>query len=181
PTPAPTPPRTLTPRALADQARPRAAPRGTEPPRFTATGTPAARTPVKLANDPGIEAYRRGQAALRDERLEDAIAELSNAVELAPNELDYKCALAWARFCAAQDKSQIADTTRTALKQVALKSEHPVMPHYYLGMVERILGRTPQALAHFQYVLELDPAHREAGTEVRFLSAQRPSGAIKKR
>jgi tetratricopeptide (TPR) repeat protein len=173
-------PRTSTSRMHDAPQRP--TPRGTQPPPsrapMVATGTPQARPPVRLDNDPAIAAFRRGQAALRDERLDTAITELSNAVELAPNELEYKCALAWARFCGAQDKSAVAGATRTILKQAALKSDHPVVPYYYLGLVERILGRTPQALEHFQQVLELDPSHREAGTEVRFLS--RTSGPIKR-
>lgn len=155
----------------------RPAPRATEPP----GSTPARRTaapPMAPVESPASIAFRRGQAALRDERLDDAVAELSRAIELAPNDLDYKCTLAWAKFCQASNKPQAAEIIRAILKQAVIKSEHPVLPYYYLGMVERILGRQTQALAHFEQVLELDPSHREAGTEVRFLT--RSSGPIRR-
>jgi cytochrome c-type biogenesis protein CcmH/NrfG len=122
--------------------------------------------------------YRRGQAALRDERLDEAVIALNRAVEMAPDDHDFKCALAWARFCKAGDKSRIADSTRATLSQAALRGDKPVVAYYYLGMVERILGRTPQAMTAFQHVLDLDPDHREANTELRFLS--RNSGPIKR-
>ena len=122
--------------------------------------------------------YKKGQAALRDSRLEDAVLALTRASELAPEDLEVKAALAWARFCAAANKPAAADAARQILGQVAHKHERPVLAHYYLGMVERIIGRNAAALAHFHEVLELDPAHREASTELRFLS--RSSGPIKR-
>ncbi len=157
--------------AISIPTQPRAPSRGTESP---------PPTPQPLAPDAerAPAHYRRGQAALRDERLDDAIAAFTLALELVPDHHDYKCALAWAKFCNATDKDRAAEAARAVLGQAVLKSDRPVLPYYYLGMVERILGRTPQALAHFQQVLELDPSHREATTEVRFLS--RTSGPIKR-
>jgi tetratricopeptide (TPR) repeat protein len=160
------------PRTSSSRIHERPSPRATEPQRKRTA------TPVAPVESPASLAYRRGQAALRDERLDDAIVELARAIELSPNDIDYKCALAWARFCKADNKPQAADAARLVLKQAVIRSEHPVMPYYYLGMLERILGRNSQALSHFQQVLELDPSHREAGTEVRFLS--RTSGPIKR-
>ena len=46
----------------------------------------------------------------------------------------------------------------------------PVLPHYYLGMVERIMNRKELALEHFREVLELQPNHQDAATEIRFLT-----------
>ncbi len=169
PTPNPAVQRTSIPRvsliSIPTQGPSRTVPRGTDPP---------PRTPAPVATTDRAQAhYRRGQAALRDERLDDAIGAFMLAIEVAPDELDYKCALAWAKFCNATDKPRAADAVRVVLAQAVLKSDRPVVPYYYLGMVERILGRTPQALAHFQQVLDLDPNHREASTELRFLSRKR--------
>ena len=50
------------------------------------------------------------------------------------------------------------------------RSEAPILPHFYLGMVERIMNRPEQALEHFREVFELQPNHQEAQTEVRFLT-----------
>ncbi len=153
--------------------QPRLQPRGTQP-----LHTPAPQVSSAGDANPAPAHYRRGQAALRDERLDDAIAAFTLAAELSPDSHDYRCALAWARFCKAQDKSRIADATRAVLSQAVLRSENPVSAYYYLGMVERMLGRTTQAMTAFQQVLDLDPNHREAGTELRFLS--RNSGPIKR-
>lgn len=161
---APAIPRVPTPQTLARSSVPSLAaaraPRGTEPP----DSVPAL--------------VKKGQAALRDDRLEDAILALARAVELAPDNAEAKTALAWARFCHAPNKPQAAEAARQVLGQLALRGDRPVVAYYYLGMVERIVGRTSAALSHFQQVLELDPNHREATTELRFLS--RPSGPIKR-
>ena len=41
--------------------------------------------------------------------------------------------------------------------------------HFYLGRVERMLGREKQALGHFMEVLMIKPHHSEASSEVRIL------------
>lgn len=43
-------------------------------------------------------------------------------------------------------------------------------PLYYLGLVERMLGRQERAAEHFREVLELEPKHAAAATELRFLT-----------
>jgi tetratricopeptide (TPR) repeat protein len=119
------------------------------------------------------EAFRRGQACLRADKIADAVAELERASELEPKEPTYLAALAWARFCRANDKVEVANDTRRALARAINQSETPVLARYYLGMVERILGRPEKAVEHFQEVLEMDPRHSEAATELRFLTNRR--------
>ena len=82
----------------------------------------------------------------------DSFLEL--ATQHAPNEARYFAALAWARFCRAPDKSRVAAETRQMLNRAIVRSETPVLPHYYLGMVERILNRKEQALEHFREILK---------------------------
>lgn len=116
------------------------------------------------------EAFQRAQIALRGERIYDAVFDLELATQLAPNEPRYFAALAWARFCSAPDKTKVASETRAMLGRAIARSEMPVLPRYYLGMVERIMNRTDVALEHFREVLELQPNHQEAATEIRFLT-----------
>ena len=116
------------------------------------------------------EAFHRAQVALQGERLEDAVSDLELATQLAPNEPRYFAALAWARFCRAPDKTKVAAETRQMLGRAIARSDAPILPRYYLGMVERILQRPQQALEHFREVLELQPNHQEAATEIRFLT-----------
>jgi tetratricopeptide (TPR) repeat protein len=116
------------------------------------------------------EAFVRAQSALRGERLDDAVFDLELATQLAPNEPRYFAALAWARFCRAPDKARVANETRSMLGRAIAKSDSPILPHFYLGMVERMMNRTEQAIEHFREVLELQPNHREAAQEIRFLT-----------
>jgi len=129
---------------------------------------PAA-SPAATAATQAEAAFHRGVLALRREDLEHAIGELSHATELAPEDVDYHAMLAWARFCAAHDKQEIASETRKVLDKAVRKSPKPMMARFYLGRVERMLGRLREALFHFREVLDLEPGHTDAATEVRLL------------
>jgi hypothetical protein len=115
------------------------------------------------------EAFAKGENALRRDNIPGAITELKRAVELNPDEPDYKAMLAWAMFCAAPDKNTAARGTRLVLEKSAQQSPNSPLPRMLLGRVERMLGRDREALAHFQAVLEIDPRHAEATGEVRLL------------
>lgn len=141
--------------------------------RFARSSVPppprGARGSIPPARPPAAEAFERAEAALRADRLDDAVADLEIANRLVPNDPSYLAALAWARFCRAPDKTTIATETRQMLTRAIARADSPVLPHYYLGMVERMLNRTEKALEHFNEVLELQPNHLEAATEIRFL------------
>ena len=141
-----------------------------------AASPPADPTPAEpIVTDPiaaGKSAFKRGQARLKVEDLEGAILELARAVELVPNEIDYAATLAWARFCIAPDKLELAPATREALNKAIRKSETPEIARFYLGRVERMLGRDKEALRHFQEVLEAQPKHADAAAEVRVIEAR---------
>jgi len=115
------------------------------------------------------EAFRRGLLALKREDLPSAIEELMRATELSPHDVDHAAMLAWARFCAASDKHAVASEIRRVLHTAVLKSPKPMTAQFYLGRVERILGRVHEALHHFREVLEIEPGHVDAATEIRML------------
>jgi len=115
------------------------------------------------------EAFRRGELALKRDQLGTAIAELTRAIELNPDEADYHSALAWAHFCAAPDKMALAAKTRTDLNRAIMRSPRAVMGRFYLGRVERMLGKDTEALALFQEVVRAAPNHAEAKAEIRVL------------
>jgi tetratricopeptide (TPR) repeat protein len=118
------------------------------------------------------EAFRRAELALRRDQPPAAVAELERAVQLHPEEADYHAALAWARFCAAPDKAAVAAATRSALERAIQGAPRSVTPRFYLGRVERMLGRDQDALRHFRDVLAAAPGHAEAASEVRALEAR---------
>jgi len=118
------------------------------------------------------EAFRRGEMALRREQLETAMKEFTMAVELQPEEPEYQALFTWTKFAAATDKQALAQKTRSELQRAAERSERSPTARFYLGRVERILGREREALDHFREVIRLKPNHSEASSEVRVLEAR---------
>jgi tetratricopeptide (TPR) repeat protein len=116
------------------------------------------------------EAFQRGMALLREDSMIDrAIHAFGEATRFEPSNPDYIAMLAWAHFVQAPDKKAVADRTRKALAHAIHKSEKPELAHFYMGRVERILGRFQSALEHFNEVLDQFPRHEEAQAEVRLL------------
>jgi len=122
------------------------------------------------------DAFRRGEVALRAEQPAKAVVELRTACELDPSDIDYFGMLGWATFCAAADKSIVAAEVRRALERAILKSPQPEVARFYLGRVERMLGRDDVAVRHFREVLQLQPGHPEASSELRVLESRFPRG-----
>jgi hypothetical protein len=118
------------------------------------------------------EAYQRGQQALRADQPARAAAELTQAVELAPHDVDHGALLGWARFCAASDKAAVAAEARRLLERAIHRSPRPEVARFYLGRIERMLGRDQLALHHFREVLELVPGHADAASEIRIIEAR---------
>ncbi len=118
------------------------------------------------------EAYRRGEMALRRDSLATAIRELERAIQLNPDEPDYHATLAWAKFASAADKMAVATATRASLEQAIRKSPRAITGRFFLGRVERMLGKDQKALELFQEVLRMQPNHADATAEVRVLEAR---------
>jgi Flp pilus assembly protein TadD len=115
------------------------------------------------------EAFKQGEMSLRREQLQQAIEHFQMAVELQPKEGEYQALLAWAKFAAAPDKSAVAVVTRNALVRASELNDQSPTPYFYLGRVERMLGREREALHHFHTVLAIKPNHSEAQSEARIL------------
>ena len=118
------------------------------------------------------EAFRRGEMALKRDSLQTAIRELEAAIALNPDEPDYHATLAWARFAAAPDKMAVAAATRAELATTIKRSPRAVAGKFFLGRVERMLGKDQDALRLFKEVLEVEPSHPEASSEIRVLEAR---------
>ena len=117
-------------------------------------------------------AFKRGELAMKRDQPGEAILEYKAACDLNPLDVDYAGMLAWAKFCAAGDKPAIGAETRKLLERAVFKSQRPERARFYLGRVERMLGRDKEALRHFQEVLDLKPNHADAAAEVRAIEAR---------
>jgi hypothetical protein len=145
------------------------------PPVVGRTPTPdiaVGRTPTtEEAKALATEAFTRGERLLATEQIEAAIPELARAASLT-TDVDYAATLAWARFCVAPDRVAVGDETRKTLERAVYKSPKPAGALFYLGRVERMLGRDKEALRHFLEVLALQPTNSDAASEVRVLEAR---------
>jgi curved DNA-binding protein CbpA len=115
------------------------------------------------------EAFKSGEMALRRDQLQLAVQQFTLAAELQPREAEYQAMLAWAQFAMAPDKNAVAAATRRALLGAAEANDRSPTARFYLGRVERMLGREREALQQFQEVLRIKPNHPEASSEVRVL------------
>lgn len=121
---------------------------------------------------PAIEAYRRGELALRRDQPHEAFEHFQKANELEPNNVDFLAMLGWAQFCASTDKLKAATDSRKHLERATQRSQKPLIARFFLGRMDRMLGRDREALRHFQIVLEEQPSHAEAKAEVRAIEAR---------
>jgi tetratricopeptide (TPR) repeat protein len=117
-------------------------------------------------------AFKRGELAMKRDQPGEAILEFKTACDLNPHDVDHAGMLAWAKFCAAGDKPGIGAETRKVLERAVFKSQRPERARFYLGRVERMLGRDKEALRHFQEVLDLKPNHADALSEIRAIDAR---------
>lgn len=118
------------------------------------------------------EAFERGETAMRAGNFDSAVSELARACELSPSNVDYAAHLAWVRFVVATDKEAVAADTRRSLEKAIHRGDRPVVAGFYLGRVERMLGRDSEALRRFREVLDQEPKHAEAASEVRVLESR---------
>jgi len=133
------------------------------------TPTPPSVPRTKTNPELAAEAAERATRALEQDKPEAAVIELQRAVRLVPQEADYSALLGWALFCAADDKREVAPRTKLLIERALEKSQRPSDLRFYLGRVERILGRHKEALGHFHAVLLMKPDHRDASAEIRLL------------
>jgi hypothetical protein len=118
------------------------------------------------------EAAERASRALAHDKAETAVLELKHAVELVPDDVDYCALLGWALFCAADDKRAVEPVARKALQAAVQRSSKPHIARFFLGRIDRMLGRDREALGHFHAVLMMQPDHRDAAAEIRVLQAR---------
>jgi tetratricopeptide (TPR) repeat protein len=153
------------------------------PPSRTATTNPPPVAAKASAREVAEDAFRRGLVALKREDLAVAVAELTRAVENAPTDHNYPMYLAWATFCAAPEstKPDVAVDTRKVLQRAIFNSSRPEVARFYLGRVERMMGRDREAAHHFREVLELDPNHPEAAAELRILDQRLAASGVRRK
>jgi tetratricopeptide (TPR) repeat protein len=119
------------------------------------------------------EAFRRAEAAVSRDQFSLAMIELTRATQLNPGEPDYQALYTWVQFVSSDDKVAMAGRTRLALERVISQAPQAIEARFYLGRLERMVGRDDVALRLFQEVLRAEPRHTEAAGELRMLESRR--------
>ena len=141
---------------------------------------------VRQSLDEAADAFRQGGEALRDDKIELALEHLTRATTLNPHEFEHSALLAWAQFLAAStaERTKSADKVRKMLNHAIQKSTEPEQARFYLGRMEKLLGRDKEALALFQIVLRALPEHARAAAEVAAIEgkqAEKSGGWFRKK
>ena len=118
------------------------------------------------------DAFHRGEMALRRSQFDAAVADFTEAITANPDEGDYHASLAWAMFCGANDKSSVEKNTRIVFEKSVKLSPRSVTALLYWGRMERMLGNTSAAREKFEAILQKEPSHSEASSELRVLDAR---------
>ncbi|MBO4300758.1 MAG: YcaO-like family protein, partial [Desulfovibrio sp.] len=114
----------------------------------------AASVPLQPDTDArALAAFYQGYASTLDERWQEALPALEEAVRLCPEMKEYCNLLGVARF-----KNGDYASAATAFRNVLRVDKGSAMDLANLGLCEKILGSRDEARSHLQSALELDPS-----------------------
>lgn len=112
--------------------------------------------------------FQKGVLLLRHKQRDEARRHLLRAVELHPDEVEYRIYLAWCRFLDSWDgDKEEAEAQSRELKTVLKQLPKHIDGHFYFGRMLKIMGKHREALEVFRHVLKLHPRHPEAPKEIR--------------
>jgi len=118
------------------------------------------------------EAYQLGELALRRASWHEAFEHFETAKEKNPDEGDHWALLGWARWCAAADKASVKRQVKKELRKALALSPKSPTGYYYRGRIAQQEEDAETARSCFTTVLELEPSHRGAQSEMRVLDGR---------
>ncbi len=112
------------------------------------------------------EAFHHAEALIERGQFEAALPELTQALQLNPNEAEFQAAYGLAIFFAKKDESAALE----ALSKALTLSDNSARVHEYFGRVHRALDHTHEARKHFLAALEINPKNIWAQRELRLMN-----------
>ncbi|MFO0679882.1 MAG: hypothetical protein U0169_25385 [Polyangiaceae bacterium] len=111
--------------------------------------------------------FRLAEAALARSAFDEAVSLAEVAVQGDPEVPDYRALLAWAKSLG----SGADAASESTAELTKILERHPACARalLYRGKLHKRTGRADLALLDFELLLELEPTHREAASEVRML------------
>jgi curved DNA-binding protein CbpA len=118
--------------------------------------------------------HQKAEVLLRRRDVAGALALLTGALELSPDDGDIQASYAWALFL--QPGKPEVERMSTAIRRAVELNPKSDRAHYYYGMILRRAGKETEALAEFDKAAQLNPKNLDAVRETR-LSKMRGTGA----
>jgi hypothetical protein len=110
-----------------------------------------------------------GLRMVRDGKFVRGLAMLTEAMALGPVGADVDAAICWATLQTGRRTEPDLRAADAELATMAADRPDLVEIHYYRACVAASLGRTNEAIAAFQRVLDMEPAHLDAQRQLRAL------------
>lgn len=114
-------------------------------------------------------AFQKGEMALRHNNFTAAAAAFKEALDLNPEEAEHHALYAWSRWCTVSDKDAVTKEVKNLLRAAIRLSPKNPTGYFYRGQIAKQSGQIETAEQCFRKVLELDPDHRDADSELRIL------------
>lgn len=127
------------------------------------------------------EHFRKGEMALRRKMWSAAIDEFQAAVDLNDLEAEHHACLAWAKWCAAENKDdKLFVEVKKGLNRAMELSDRCLPAYFFMGHVYIARHELDRAFNMFQRVLNINENHVDAKREVRVLEMRRAKASEKK-
>ncbi len=117
---------------------------------------------------------KMGVVHLRKREYSKAREMFESALESDPSSGLYQAHLAWSIFSEAQqDRAAVIPQVQALLSEAVAKDDKQPLIHFYLGQVLKAKGDLSEARDQFERVVDLDPHHAPARSEIRHLERRR--------
>jgi len=140
------------------------------PPPMPGGGSASRLTPAPdVAQNAAAGLYQAGLDHLRARRHHEAVEALRQAARVVPNQADYRAALGWALFQQAPADARAARAAIAELRRATQIDERHRLAAQHLAEIYAQTGRTDDAIAELERLLEVDPTATELAEELRRL------------
>lgn len=125
----------------------------------------------------GVDAYRHGQEALRDNQFARAHELLRRACELAPTDAALRLQMEWAALRAGALDEEGISKLRGTLRELVSDDAQKKFAYYALGHLALVEKKDDAAEKFFRKAVELDKHNKDAERHLRIIELRRKSAA----
>ncbi len=129
--------------------------------------------------------FKKAEVLTRVKKYEEAIAHLDEALELNPEDTEFKVLRAYLQYLQGcrqgLDPAETASKTAKEIQQHLVENPDIASAYLFLGHLSNAMNKPDSALKYFQRVLEYQERHPEASSQVRLLRMRKEKNTKKKK